>query len=179
MQKKYLLTYFLTLFLVISSSSLSSLASEVKYGKLIVPGQDIPLFNIVPIDKSPILTKENLIGKIYLIDFWRTTCKKCVDKMAFLHEMHNEFGAQGLLIISISLDQSHNEVKSFRSGPWKMPWHHSVLENGFENELAETFEVEHLPTMILVGRFGKILWTNENSDDGELKRILFEIFKKG
>jgi thiol-disulfide isomerase/thioredoxin len=168
------------LFIVVSSLEISTLAAtETKQVEpTVVLGQDIPDFSLNIVGRTENMTKENLLGRVYLFDFWRTTCKHCIEKMPLLHEVYNKYSNQGLVMVSISLDKQFSDVEVFRQAQWKMPCLHSKQEGGFDSEIARQFHVEKIPRFILVGRYGKILYTNETEDsDDNLKLILEKIMK--
>jgi thiol-disulfide isomerase/thioredoxin len=86
------------LFIVVLSLEISTLAeTETKQVKpAVVLGQNIPDFNLDIVGRTENLTKENLLGKVYLFDFWKTTCKHCIEKMPLLHEVYNKYRNKGL-----------------------------------------------------------------------------------
>ena len=49
---------------------------------------------------------------IYVINFWATWCKPCIEEMPFFQELHNDFKDQKVKVVLVSLDfpdkiQSH------------------------------------------------------------------------
>ena len=51
-------------------------------------------------------------GKVYVVEFWATTCGPCVQSMPHLAELQTKFADKGLQIISIS-SEPLDEVKQF------------------------------------------------------------------
>lgn len=129
---------------------------------VIQKGKTVPSFEIRTLDQHQISSK-NLLGKYYLIDFWATWCSPCIRELPNLHQLHEKFKDK-LTIISISFDQSPTEITSFQKNKWKMPWVHAHLENGFNNPLAQTFQVAMIPRALLIDSNGVIL-----AADGELR----------
>ncbi|MEK6570620.1 MAG: thioredoxin-like domain-containing protein, partial [Bacteroidota bacterium] len=60
-------------------------------------------------------------------------------------------------ILSLSYDRKAEDVIKFRQGKWKMPWLHSFIQKGFDNEISKQFEVFGIPRPILVDSTGKII----------------------
>ncbi len=126
--------------------------------KKIIKGKKIPEFSITSLDDSTIIyNNEYFKGKILLIDFWATWCKPCVGEMEHLHNAYEKYKDRNFEILSISFDSKPEKVHSFRKDKWKMPWLHSFAERGFQNELAQKFEVIGIPKPILIDESGKII----------------------
>jgi thiol-disulfide isomerase/thioredoxin len=51
-------------------------------------------------------------GKVYVVEFWATTCGPCVQSMPHLSELQTKYADQGLQIVSIS-SEPLDEVKAF------------------------------------------------------------------
>lgn len=109
------------LFVVSFSGRSISTGEPNEDSKAITTGRDVPDFEMKIVGSAETLTKEKLLGKVYLLDFWMTRCKKCVDKMPFLHDIYEKYRGKDFVIISISADSSYEFVKDFRKGSWKMP----------------------------------------------------------
>ncbi len=62
--------------------------------------------------KGGFVTAADFSGKTLLINFWATWCGPCRHEMPMLMDLQKEFGAQGLQVVGIALDDVQN-VRSF------------------------------------------------------------------
>jgi thiol-disulfide isomerase/thioredoxin len=123
----------------------------------VVDGTKVPNFAVPSLDDpNVLLSNKTLEGKVYLMDFWATWCKPCVQEMPFLHEAYDSFKDQGFEVLSLSLDRNAARIAPFRE-KWPMPWKHAFLDGGFRSEIAQKFEVKSIPKPILVDRTGTIV----------------------
>ena len=121
-------------------------------------GAQIPDFTFTALDDSTTrYTKQSLLGKVYLLDFWATTCGPCVMEMKYLHAAHDSLAPLGLEMLSVSIDSRAEDARTFRQGEWKMPWLNAFAPGGWENPEVKQMEIVSIPRAALVGRDGRIL----------------------
>ncbi len=151
--------------------------TEFDPNRAIQVGHMVPDFRVVSLtDPNVIYTRENMKGKIYLIDFWATWCGPCVGEMPNLHKAYERFHPRGFEILSLSFDQTPGVIAPFRSSKWAMPWLHTFVKDGFKNELSHTFEVMGIPKPILVDDKGMIIATEESLRGDELMATLARLY---
>ena len=145
--------------------------------EILAPGKDVPSFSVTSIDKpEEVYTEKSLLGKVYLIEFWATTCGHCQTELPYMHDAYEKYKKNGFEILSLSLDNSPAAVTEFRKGEWKMPWLHAFLKDGFENEIAKKFGVGGYPTPILIDAEGKIIAVKNKLRGENLDKTLDEYF---
>ncbi|HEX2867593.1 MAG TPA: TlpA disulfide reductase family protein [Ignavibacteriales bacterium] len=121
----------------------------------------VPEFELNVMDSSNIrISNNSMKGKYYLLDFWASWCGPCMGNMPDLHEVYKKLKDKNFEIISISLDENDDAVRTFKKEKYPMPWLHTRLVNGFEDPVARKFGVGGIPKMLLISPEGKILANN-------------------
>jgi thiol-disulfide isomerase/thioredoxin len=98
----------------------------------------------------------DLRGKVVLIDFWATWCPPCVEEVPSLVETYEKYHAQGFEIVGISLDEDKGALEKFTAQN-KMTWPQFFDGKGWENEFAQRFKIQSVPTLWLLDREGKLI----------------------
>lgn len=159
------------------SKEASEAKEQFKETRVIKPGNQVPDFQIVSFDEpETVYSRDALIGRVYIVDFWGTWCKPCIAEMPYLHAAYEKYLAQGFTILSIACDNDPENVREFRRTRWEMPWMHSYISecnDGNRNaKILKIFEVTHFPTSILVGADGKIIATTVDLREERLEENL-------
>lgn len=71
-----------------------------------------PNFTLPLIDGGQ-LQLSSFRGKVVLLDFWATWCVPCREETPHFVELQQKYGAQGLQIIGVSMDDSPDPVHTF------------------------------------------------------------------
>ena len=152
--------------------------SELDPDLKITAGKPVPEFQLTLLDDGGTVSKKSMMGRYYLIDFWATWCGPCVREMPNLQSAYERFKDSGFQILSISFDQSVDQIAAFRAGKWKMPWLHAFAEGMFESDIATLFEVSGIPKPVLVDPDGIIVAVGANlrgeNLEGTLERCIKE-----
>ena len=92
-------------------------------------------------------------GKLVLLNFWATWCGPCREEMPAFSNWQLEYGATGLQIIGVSMDDDATEVKAFLA---KHPVVYPIVMG--DAKLGESFGgVLGLPTSYLIDPHGRIV----------------------
>ncbi len=120
-------------------------------------GKPIPDFSFKEMDTGKVISNKTLKGKFYILDFWATWCKPCLGELPGLEKAYAQYKDKNFTILSLSFDRSANDVRKFRKGEFKMPWHHVFLDRSLRDKVSDTFEVGGIPKPILVSPEGIII----------------------
>ncbi|MBD3224323.1 MAG: redoxin domain-containing protein [Caldithrix sp.] len=138
----------------------------------VTEGKAVPDFEVQLLDEEKSLTNEDLQGSYYLIDFWATWCKPCVNEMPVLHRVYEQFKDHNFKILSMSFDKSVKDVEKFRDKEWRMPWLHVYLEGEKRRIMSDKFEIAGIPKPILIDPEGIIIATEAELRGQRLEETL-------
>jgi cytochrome c biogenesis protein CcmG/thiol:disulfide interchange protein DsbE len=111
-----------------------------------------PNFSLQDMDGQP-LNLASYKGKVVLLDFWATWCAPCRDEIPHFVEFQKSYGAQGLQIIGISMDDGPKPVREFYQ-QFKMNYPVAMGTT----QLAQSYGgILGLPVTFLIGRDGRIV----------------------
>ena len=94
-------------------------------------------------------------GNVVLLNVWATWCGPCRFETPELETLHKKYGPQGLKVVGVSVDDTGVPgVKQFVSEN-KITYPIAVDADG---KIANVLRTTVLPTSIIIGRDGTILW---------------------
>ncbi len=95
-------------------------------------------------------------NKITVIDFWASWCGPCRQEMPFMVQLYDQYNAKGLGIIGISLDNDRDAWQQATEA-LGVKWPQMSDLKGWENKIAQSYNVMSIPHTIVVNQQGKIL----------------------
>lgn len=100
------------------------------------------------------MTLSNLRGKAVLLNFWATWCGPCKIEMPWFVELQNQYGAQGLQVVGVAMDDSSkDDIAKFAKD---MGVNYPVLLG--KEAVGDAYGgVPALPETFFIGRDGKIV----------------------
>ena len=118
-----------------NSNSDSSVASSTntQESKTVDSKIEIPIYGSFD-DLEPLFNKQT--DTTYVINFWATWCKPCIEELPYFEKLHKDFGSEKLKVILVSLDfpkdfktklipfveehQLRSDVDRFHSGTYRL-----------------------------------------------------------
>jgi len=112
-----------------------------------------PDFTLESLDGTS-MRLSDLRGKAVLLNFWATWCGPCKIEMPWFIELQNEYGAQGLQVVGVAMDDSSkDDIAKFAK---EMGVNYPVLLG--KEAVGDAYGgVPALPETFFIGRDGKIV----------------------
>lgn len=111
----------------------------------------------------------SLRGKTVVIDFWATWCPPCEFQIPVLNKIHEKHGAQGVVVLGVSVDVDGKEVVAPYAAQHQVQY---TILLGSE-EVARDFGAPGFPALIVVDPEGRIHSTHVGLiEEAELEKIL-------
>ncbi len=135
------------------------------------PGAAMPEYSAMNLDG----TKFELAArrdKVVLLNLWATWCGPCRYEIPELQRIHDQYGSRGFEVVGVSVDESG--IESVRDFVTEQKMTYPVVLDP-QGKLADVLSTSVLPTTVLVGRDGKIVWKKVGpilEGDQELKSAI-------
>lgn len=121
----------------------------------IIPVGSIALDWTLPVyNKNENVSLSGLKGKVILLDFWFKNCGPCIESVPHLNAINEKFKNKNFEILGINTWDSKKDIGWFCN---KHQVAYKVLMNG--KNLAENYGVNLFPTVILIDKEGKVLYS--------------------
>ena len=144
-----------------------TVASEVQKGKR----PHAPAFSLPTLDGGS-LASSSLVGKPQVLNFWASWCIPCRNELPHLRSLYEKHRGEGLEIVGVSLDEKDDAARKFLSEQ-KLPWQQIVGDAA--RHLGEEWGIDHLPTVFVIDRSGRLLTTQGY---GKLDELLPKLLAK-
>jgi cytochrome c biogenesis protein CcmG/thiol:disulfide interchange protein DsbE len=95
----------------------------------------------------------DLKGKVVLLDFWASWCGPCKESFPAMEELHQKYGAKGLVIVAVNVDEDAGAMKDFLKD-------HAAtfaIVHDASKKLVGTANIASMPTSFMIGTDGKVV----------------------
>ena len=133
----------------------------------------VPNIRLKMLDGSSAKLYDFLKDGPMIVDFWATWCEPCKKQMYHLNKFHQHFKDAGFKVLTVNTDtpKSMGKVKSYiRSKKFKFMV--AVDPNG---QVKKKLKAQLMPTTILVGKDGSVLYRHQGYSPGDEQDILKHI----
>jgi thiol-disulfide isomerase/thioredoxin len=111
------------------------------------------------------VTLSSLKGKVVLIDFWASWCGPCRRANKHLKTLYAKYKDQGLVILSISVDEDKSAWKKAINED-KTTWLHVLDDMNYAN----AWKIQYIPTTFIVDKKGNFAAVNPELE--ELEKLI-------
>jgi thiol-disulfide isomerase/thioredoxin len=110
-------------------------------------------------------------GKVVLVDFWATWCPSCRATVPDVVALYKKYHAQGFEVVGVSLDQDKDTMLAFTHAQG-MTWPQYFDGQGWGNAISSGLGIQEIPTMLLVGKDGKLIAPGSEDLSGSVEKAL-------
>ncbi len=114
-------------------------------------GKPAPQFALKDLTGKSVSLK-SLGNDVLLLDFWATFCKPCMKALPELQALHTKYRAQGFSVVGLTVDDRADLVKRAVAAARV-----TYPTLACTNEVWNAYRISTLPSLVLVGRDGKII----------------------
>jgi thiol-disulfide isomerase/thioredoxin len=116
----------------------------------------------------------NLRGKVVLLNFWASWCGPCREEMPFIEGLYREFKDNGLVVLGINDENPEVALEFLRENSYTFP---SLVDT--EGEVSEHYQVEGIPTVVIIDRTGKLVNRHVGFSPGKEQALRVSLKESG
>lgn len=129
-------------------------------------GQPLAVASVAGADGKPVALYDGKARLTY-IDFWASWCGPCRQSFPWMNRMQAKYGPQGLRIVAINLDADGADAQAFLK---EVPAHVALAFDP-KGDSARRAGVRAMPSSVLLGANGKVLWQHAGFRAGDEEQI--------
>ena len=157
---------------LMETKTIINLNERVEKLKKVAIGMKAPEFTQNDPEGNPVSLSDVLGSDLLLIDFWAAWCGPCRQENPNVVAVYNEYHDKGFNVLGVSLDRDKDDwIKAIEDD--QLTWTQVSDLNYWENEAAQLYAVNSIPTNFLLDSEGVIIATNVRGE--ELRKKVAEI----
>ena len=125
-------------------------------------GDAAPEFALKDLDGKEV-TLASLRGKVVLLDFWATWCGPCKAAMPSIQKIHEDYKGKDVVVLGVNAMEPGDGSKA-RDYVLSKKYTYGCLLKG--DQLASAYGVTGIPTLVIVGKDGKVAFAEVGFGDG-------------
>ncbi|MEM9353607.1 MAG: TlpA disulfide reductase family protein [Planctomycetota bacterium] len=129
-------------------------------------GLPLPELKVAGWINSDGLGRDELAGRVVVIDCWATWCGPCVASLPTLSAIHQQYGPMGVQFIGLTDETGESMIEAFLSKRDGVDWPIGYGAAPTSMDLGITT----IPTLIAYDKSGRVAWSGHNP--AELRSVL-------
>lgn len=117
-------------------------------------GSQAPGFGAVTLAKGDSVRLDQFAGEVVLLNIWATWCAPCEQEMPSIQRLHQEMGAEGLKIVSVSVDDDQPQAVSQWLADRKLTF--DVFQDR-SHAIERIYQTTGIPESFVIDRHGVIV----------------------
>lgn len=102
-------------------------------------------------------------GKPVYVDFWASWCTPCAQSFPWLNSVQQRFGSE-IHVVGVNVDTNKSDAARFlQRYPARFALHYDPA-----GELAAQYQLEGMPSAVLLSPAGKVLWQHSGFRTDEI-----------
>jgi len=134
--------------------------------------KDAPDITLTDLSGKPIRLGD-LRGGVVLLDFWASWCIPCRRSFPEVDALHRELQSKGLTVIAVNVDEQQKNAYMFLE---KYP-HTMTIAFDPKGAVAQAFDLQAMPSSMIVDRRGRIRFTHEGYTDKTISLFRSEVLQ--
>ncbi|MSP12948.1 MAG: TlpA family protein disulfide reductase [Chloroflexi bacterium] len=116
-------------------------------------GQPAPDFSLTLFDGKPLSLRQDLAGKVVVVNFWASWCTPCRDEAKLLEQTWQDYRNKGVVFVGINYVDTEPEARAY------IQEYHNTYPNGPDlgSKISHQYRVQGVPETFVIDKQGNIV----------------------